>query len=62
MRNALVFLLVFPLLAAAQPTIAAVLNGASYSEVLAPGCWMVIYGTSLAASTASASTVPCPRP
>ena len=29
MRKALVFLLLFPALAAAQPTIAAVLNGAS---------------------------------
>ena len=51
MRKALAFISLFPILMAAQPAITAVVNGASYSEVLAPGCWMVIYGTSLAAST-----------
>lgn len=44
----------------AQPSIAAVVNGASYSAALAPGCWAVIFGSGLAQSVASASTVPLP--
>ena len=29
----------------AQPAISAVLNGASYSAVVAPGAWVAIFGT-----------------
>ena len=57
----LVFALFLPMLAVAQPTVVSVRNGASYSEMLAPGCWMAIYGTSLAVSTARASTLPLPK-
>jgi len=46
--------------ALAQPSVGAVLNGASYSASLAPGCWAVIFGTDLAASTAGAVSVPLP--
>ena len=46
--KALLLLLFLPIPAVAQPTIGTVLNGASYNEMLAPGCWMVIYGTNLA--------------
>ena len=53
-------LLFLPALVAAQPSIAAALNAASYSDTLAPGCWMTIYGTGLASSTASASSIPLP--
>jgi uncharacterized protein (TIGR03437 family) len=44
----------------AQPSIAAVVNGASYSAALAPGCWAVIFGTGLAQSPATAPSVPLP--
>ncbi|HYM07341.1 MAG TPA: hypothetical protein VEU11_12340 [Terriglobales bacterium] len=47
-----------PRTAQAQPVIAAVLNGASYSALLAPGCWAVIYGSGLATTSATAQTVP----
>ncbi len=41
---------------AAQPRIAAVVNGASYEAMLAPGCWMSIFGTELAPDIAVAQT------
>src|SRR5689334_4361432 len=41
-------------------TIAAVLNGASYSTSLAPGTWAAIFGSNLAGSTATAQSVPLP--
>lgn len=41
-------------------TIAAVLNGASYSTTLAPGTWAAIFGSNLAGSTATAQSVPLP--
>jgi len=43
-----------------QPSIAAILNGASYSSTLAPGCWAVIFGTDLASAPATAQNVPLP--
>jgi uncharacterized protein (TIGR03437 family) len=43
-----------------QPTVQAVLNGASYRENVAPGTWIAIFGTQLAPSTATASAVPLP--
>src|SRR5215471_13801402 len=46
---------------AAGPAITAVVNGASYSEGLAPGCWMVIFGNNLASGVQSASTLPLPE-
>jgi uncharacterized protein (TIGR03437 family) len=58
--NTLALLLSLPALATGEPVIVAVLNGASYTEVLAPGCWVSIYGTDLALSTASASSTPLP--
>ncbi|HMC62319.1 MAG TPA: hypothetical protein VKJ01_24200 [Candidatus Solibacter sp.] len=44
----------------AQATVSAVLNGASYSALLSPGCWAVIYGSGLAPSTLTATNVPLP--
>ena len=41
-------------------TIAAVLNGASYSTNLAPGTWAAIFGSNLAGSVATAQSVPLP--
>lgn len=46
--------------ASAQPTISAVLNGASYTAVVAPGCWVAVFGTRLATADVSAQTVPLP--
>jgi uncharacterized protein (TIGR03437 family) len=45
---------------AAQPVVQSVYNAASYSEVLAPGCWIAIFGTQLAPTAQSASSVPLP--
>ena len=42
----------------ASPAITAIVNGASYTEGLSPGCWMVIFGSDLASTTQSASTLP----
>lgn len=42
----------------AQPTIAGVTNGASYSGNLAPGTWATIFGSQLASETATAASVP----
>ena len=44
----------------AQPTIAAVLNGASYDAGVAPGSIISIFGTGLANQTAQAANVPLP--
>src|SRR5437016_4959698 len=44
----------------AQPKVSAVLNGASYSAVIAPGTWVAIYGTNFAAAPLSAQSVPLP--
>jgi uncharacterized protein (TIGR03437 family) len=44
----------------AQPSISAVLNGASFSASVAPGSWVTIFGKNLAAGTATAQTVPLP--
>ena len=46
--------------ASAQPTISAVLNGASYTAVVAPGCWVAVFGTNLATAAVSAQRVPLP--
>jgi len=46
--------------AGAQPTVTAVLNAASYSGALAPGCWAAIYGSGLAQSESVAPSVPLP--
>lgn len=42
-------------------TISAVLNAASYSNNLAPGTWAAIFGSNLAASPATAQSVPLPN-
>jgi len=47
--------------AAAQPTVQAVLNGASYGQFIAPGSAISVFGSELAASTAAADSVPLPR-
>jgi uncharacterized protein (TIGR03437 family) len=44
--------------AAAQPSISAVLNAASYTATVAPGGWIAIFGTKLAPSTATAQSLP----
>jgi uncharacterized protein (TIGR03437 family) len=41
-----------------QPVVFAVLNSASYSAAVSPGCWVSIYGANLANVTTSAQTVP----
>jgi uncharacterized protein (TIGR03437 family) len=43
-----------------QPLVSKVLNGASYSDVLAPGCWMAIFGSGFGSAPTSASAVPLP--
>ena len=46
--------------ASAQPVITTVLNGASYSAVVSPGCWVAILGNRLAPLSVSAENVPLP--
>jgi uncharacterized protein (TIGR03437 family) len=48
----------FAAAASAQPVVTAVLNGASYTASLSPGCWVAIYGTNLAPSEMKAPSVP----
>ena len=45
----------------AQPVIGGILNGASYSGNIAPGSWASLFGSGLAAATASAPSLPLPR-
>jgi hypothetical protein len=45
---------------AAPPAIDAVVNAASFSGNLAPGCWATVFGNNLADATAAARTVPLP--
>ena len=47
-------------IAQAQPVVNAAVNAASNQPLLAPGCWMSIYGTSLAPETKQATAVPLP--
>jgi uncharacterized protein (TIGR03437 family) len=47
-------------LASAQPSVTAVVNAASYSGALAPGCWAAIYGSGFAQSEGLAPSVPLP--
>jgi uncharacterized protein (TIGR03437 family) len=47
--------------ALAQPVIGAAVNAASNEALLAPGCWMSIYGTNLAPETNQAAAVPLPH-
>jgi len=47
-------------LASAQPSVTAVVNAASYSGAVAPGCWAAIYGSGLAQSESLAPSVPLP--
>ncbi len=42
----------------AQPNITAVLNGASFSAAVSPGSWITIFGSSLAPTRASSSSLP----
>jgi uncharacterized protein (TIGR03437 family) len=44
----------------AVPVVNSVVNGASFTPNMSPGCLISIFGTGLAASLASASTVPLP--
>ena len=44
--------------AAAQPSISAVLNAASYNATVTAGGWIAIFGTKLAAATATAQVLP----
>ena len=46
--------------AAAQLTVSAVLNAASYGAAVAPGTWVAIFGADLASSPSRAQTVPLP--
>ncbi|MFN7993619.1 MAG: hypothetical protein U0Q18_08465 [Bryobacteraceae bacterium] len=55
----LLLVCLFPAVAA-QPVIGAAVNAASNDALLAPGCWMSIYGTDLAPETKTAAAVPLP--
>ncbi len=44
----------------AQPVVSAVLNSASYSALVSPGCLIAIFGSKLGPSAMSAQTVPLP--
>jgi uncharacterized protein (TIGR03437 family) len=46
--------------ASAQPAVSAVLNAASYSAVVSPGCWVAIFGSNLAPAPVTAPAVPLP--
>lgn len=46
--------------ASAQPVGSAVLNAASYSALVSPGCWVTIFGRNLARISATAAAVPLP--
>jgi uncharacterized protein (TIGR03437 family) len=55
MALAVLFLAVAPASkAATQPVVSTVLNGASYDAVVAPGCWVAIFGSNLASAPVSA--------
>ena len=58
--NVLALTVALASVASAQPAVSAVLNAASYSAVVSPGCWVAIFGNSLAPAPATASTVPLP--
>src|SRR5438045_43072 len=47
--------------ASAQPVVSAVLNAASYSALVSPGCLVTIFGSNLADAPATASGVPLPN-
>lgn len=44
----------------AQPVISAVVNGASYSGTLSPGCWAAMFGSKLASGLSLAPGIPLP--
>src|ERR1019366_6844043 len=58
--NVLALTVALASVASAQPAVSAVLNAASYSAVVSPGCWVAIFGNRLAPAPATASTVPLP--
>ena len=58
--NVLALTVALASVASAQPAVSAVLNAASYSAVVSPGCWVAIFGNNLAPAPATASTVPLP--
>ena len=60
MRRFLLAMLAVTIPSAAQPQIQGVFNAASYSELIAPGCWVVIFGNGLAGSEQLAQSVPLP--
>jgi uncharacterized protein (TIGR03437 family) len=48
-------------IATAQPAVTAVVNAASFDPAVPRGCLVTIFGTKLAASSATASTLPLPK-
>ena len=58
--NVLALTVALASVASAQPAVSAVLNAASYSAVVSPGCWVAIFGNNLAPAPATAATVPLP--
>ncbi len=56
----LTILLCLSTLAAAQPTVTAVLHAASYEPVLSPGSFAAIFGTNLSTTTGGATALPLP--
>ena len=60
MRNLLLGALALAAALSAQPRITAVGNGADFANVAAPGSLATVFGTGLAASTASAASLPFP--
>ena len=57
--NVLALTVALASVASAQPAVSAVLNAASYSAVVSPGCWVAIFGNNLAPAP-TAATVPLP--
>ena len=57
----LVAVIIWAVGAEAQPAITAVVNGASFQTGVPRGCIVSIFGTSLAQSTTSASSLPLPK-
>jgi uncharacterized protein (TIGR03437 family) len=60
LRRIAVFLIGSAAALAQKPVVLSVLNAADYSTSLAPGCWVAIFGTNLAASPATVTALPLP--
>lgn len=57
----LLFLSLSVPLALGQPAITSVVNAASNTTLVSPGCWIAVYGTQFAGAEENAATVPLPK-